>query len=165
MNLHVAYLRGVKRIWSGCRCHFGPCPPCKLPCGAQLPCGHACASQECHDRTPPPVSAFTPPTPPRSELFASVRSLPAIKLTEPAALQVPPSPSPGPCPQIWSGAVNSLLSILLEGILMCCKLWRNRVHSSKASWDVPMSLAPSSLHLPTYTHTVPCPLNSPACHT
>lgn len=28
-------------------CHFGPCPPCALPCGRLLPCGHSCTSR-CH---------------------------------------------------------------------------------------------------------------------
>ena len=30
-------------------CHFGQCPPCNLPCGRQMSCGHDCIAA-CHDK-------------------------------------------------------------------------------------------------------------------
>ncbi|GFR41388.1 hypothetical protein Agub_g2071 [Astrephomene gubernaculifera] len=48
------------------RCHFGPCPPCNLPCGTPLACGHSCAEPACHDPAPPPVPDFKPPPPPKA---------------------------------------------------------------------------------------------------
>ena len=38
------------------RCHAGKCPPCTLPCGKSLPCGHKC-SAICHEGEPCPPCA------------------------------------------------------------------------------------------------------------
>ncbi|KAK8792799.1 hypothetical protein WA158_004963 [Blastocystis sp. Blastoise] len=42
-------------------CHYGPCPPCSLPCHKLLPCGHLCLSL-CHDnscnKTCPPCTTL-----------------------------------------------------------------------------------------------------------
>ena len=46
------------------RCHFGACPPCSLPCGTTLACGHTCTSQTCHDAPPPAVAQFEKPSAP-----------------------------------------------------------------------------------------------------
>lgn len=48
-----------------CRCHYGPCPPCGMPCGTELPCGHTCGSSTCHDARPPSVPNFAQPLPPQ----------------------------------------------------------------------------------------------------
>lgn len=45
-------------------CHYGPCPPCELPCGTSLPCGHVCGASRCHDPAPPAPAAFQRPAPP-----------------------------------------------------------------------------------------------------
>uniref|UniRef100_A0A1D2AHD6 NF-X1-type domain-containing protein n=1 Tax=Auxenochlorella protothecoides TaxID=3075 RepID=A0A1D2AHD6_AUXPR len=45
-------------------CHYGPCPPCPLPCGTRLPCGHLCASEACHDAAPTAVAEYAAPRPP-----------------------------------------------------------------------------------------------------
>lgn len=52
------------------RCHFGACPgrqglpPCPLPCGNPLACGHSCSQAVCHDPPPPAVAEYVPPPPP-----------------------------------------------------------------------------------------------------
>ena len=38
------------------RCHRGKCPPCTLPCGKLLPCGHQCLAV-CHEGEPCPPCA------------------------------------------------------------------------------------------------------------
>ncbi|CBK20994.2 uncharacterized protein [Blastocystis hominis] len=38
------------------QCHAGKCPPCTLPCGKALPCGHTC-SAICHEGEPCPPCA------------------------------------------------------------------------------------------------------------
>ncbi|GAB4831946.1 NF-X1-type zinc finger protein nfxl2 [Ancistrocladus abbreviatus] len=40
------------------KCHYGACPPCKLPCGEEYPCGHMC-NLRCHGPIPPPNLEFT----------------------------------------------------------------------------------------------------------
>jgi NF-X1-type zinc finger protein NFXL1 len=48
------------------RCHFGPCPPCRLPCSTGLACSHTCSAQGCHDEPPPAVPAWEQPKPPKN---------------------------------------------------------------------------------------------------
>ena len=64
-------------IMIGCRCHWGPCPPCAHFCGTPHPCGHACSSPGCHDAPPPPIPAFTPPLPPVSASFLATKPVQA----------------------------------------------------------------------------------------
>ncbi|OIW07741.1 hypothetical protein TanjilG_11899 [Lupinus angustifolius] len=40
------------------KCHYGACPPCRLPCDEEYPCGHACKLR-CHGAKPPPNPEFT----------------------------------------------------------------------------------------------------------
>ncbi|KAG0477038.1 hypothetical protein HPP92_013879 [Vanilla planifolia] len=40
------------------KCHYGACPPCRMMCGEELPCGHSC-KQRCHGPMPPPNPEFT----------------------------------------------------------------------------------------------------------
>nr|DAD26217.1 TPA_asm: hypothetical protein HUJ06_027685 [Nelumbo nucifera] len=40
------------------RCHYGACPPCRLLCEEELPCGHKCKLR-CHGPKPPPNPEFT----------------------------------------------------------------------------------------------------------
>ncbi|KAK6929476.1 Zinc finger, NF-X1-type [Dillenia turbinata] len=40
------------------RCHYGACPPCRLPCGEEHSCGHKC-NLRCHDAKPAPNPEFT----------------------------------------------------------------------------------------------------------
>lgn len=44
------------------RCHFGDCPPCKLPCGKARDCGHSC-SELCHTAVLLPKENYNPATP------------------------------------------------------------------------------------------------------
>ncbi|XP_042447184.1 NF-X1-type zinc finger protein NFXL2-like [Zingiber officinale] len=39
------------------KCHYGACPPCRLTCGDELPCGHKC-KERCHGPIPPPNPEF-----------------------------------------------------------------------------------------------------------
>ncbi|RVX03178.1 NF-X1-type zinc finger protein NFXL2 [Vitis vinifera] len=40
------------------RCHYGACPPCRLLCEEEFPCGHKCKLR-CHGPKPPPNPEFT----------------------------------------------------------------------------------------------------------
>ncbi|OIT38905.1 PREDICTED: NF-X1-type zinc finger protein NFXL2 [Nicotiana attenuata] len=40
------------------RCHYGACPPCRLLCDEEYPCGHKCELR-CHGPTQPPLPEFT----------------------------------------------------------------------------------------------------------
>ncbi|KAL1808985.1 hypothetical protein ACET3Z_025975 [Daucus carota] len=40
------------------RCHYGACPPCRLICEEEYPCGHKC-NLSCHGPKPPPNPEFT----------------------------------------------------------------------------------------------------------
>lgn len=40
------------------RCHYGACPPCRLICDEEYPCGHKC-NLSCHGPKPPPNPEFT----------------------------------------------------------------------------------------------------------
>lgn len=40
------------------RCHYGDCPPCRLVCEEEYPCGHSCKLR-CHGPIPPPKPEFT----------------------------------------------------------------------------------------------------------
>uniref|UniRef100_M4CY26 RING-type domain-containing protein n=1 Tax=Brassica campestris TaxID=3711 RepID=M4CY26_BRACM len=39
------------------KCHYGACPPCRLPCDEEYPCGHKCKLR-CHGPRPPPNREF-----------------------------------------------------------------------------------------------------------
>lgn len=40
------------------KCHYGACPPCRLICDEEYPCGHKC-NLRCHGPKPPPNPEFT----------------------------------------------------------------------------------------------------------
>ncbi|WCJ19874.1 NF-X1-type zinc finger protein NFXL2 [Euphorbia peplus] len=40
------------------KCHYGACPPCRLLCEEDYPCGHKC-NLRCHGPRPPPKPEFT----------------------------------------------------------------------------------------------------------
>ncbi|KAM7499374.1 hypothetical protein LguiA_023788 [Lonicera macranthoides] len=40
------------------KCHYGACPPCRLICEEEYPCGHKCKLR-CHGPKPPPNPEFT----------------------------------------------------------------------------------------------------------
>ncbi|RZC84435.1 hypothetical protein C5167_047220 [Papaver somniferum] len=40
------------------KCHYGACPPCRLVCEEEYPCGHNCKLR-CHGPEPPPNPEFT----------------------------------------------------------------------------------------------------------
>ena len=75
------------------RCHYGPCPgrqglpPCPLPCGAVISCGHACGAVVCHDPAPPSAAEYVPRPPPLApgEKDVSKKRLEALQ-APPAAL-------------------------------------------------------------------------------
>ena len=56
----------------GCRCHFGPCPPCHEKCGHDLACGHQCPAA-CHDAKPPAILDFATPLPPSAPGYINIR--------------------------------------------------------------------------------------------
>ncbi|GLC51639.1 hypothetical protein PLESTB_000524100 [Pleodorina starrii] len=64
------------------RCHFGPCPPCPMPCATPLHCGHSCASPACHDPPPPAVPDFKPPPPPSKSAVATAAAAAAAAVAE-----------------------------------------------------------------------------------
>lgn len=83
------------------RCHFGACPgvndlpPCPLPCGTTLPCGHTCHATTCHDPPPPAVSLYASPPPPvalgeevSKKRAAQLPAPPAATLAASAAIEV-----------------------------------------------------------------------------
>lgn len=49
------------RHWSNIKphkCHYGACPPCRLLCDEEYPCGHKCKLR-CHGPRPSPIREFT----------------------------------------------------------------------------------------------------------
>ena len=92
------------------RCHFGPCPPCALPCGKPLPCGHQCVAV-CHSE---------PKLPKRPAGQA-----PWVKLEEMKKIV---SPCP-PCRQIVSRyyiASQQVQVLLLVFLCLICRACRGQ---------------------------------------
>ncbi|XP_037492718.1 NF-X1-type zinc finger protein NFXL2 isoform X2 [Jatropha curcas] len=76
------------------RCHYGACPPCRLPCEEEYPCGHKC-NLRCHGPRPPPNPDFTLKTKKK-------------KLNHQSEC-TPGSPCP-PCPElVWRSCVGQHL--------------------------------------------------------
>ena len=64
--------RTSSHVHHGCRCHFGPCPPCHEKCGNDLACGHQCPAA-CHDAKPPAISDFAANLPPSAPGYINIR--------------------------------------------------------------------------------------------
>ncbi|CAL1387580.1 unnamed protein product [Linum trigynum] len=73
------------------KCHYGACPPCRLICEEEYPCGHKCQLR-CHGPMPPPKPEF---------MFKPTKKRP-IHQSE----STPGSPCP-PCPElVWRSCVG-----------------------------------------------------------
>ncbi|XP_050250780.1 NF-X1-type zinc finger protein NFXL2 [Quercus robur] len=73
------------------KCHYGACPPCRLICDEEYPCGHKC-NLRCHG----PIS------PPNPEFTLKPKKKKSIHQTE----YTPGSPCP-PCPElVWRSCVG-----------------------------------------------------------
>uniref|UniRef100_A0A3Q7GS56 NF-X1-type domain-containing protein n=1 Tax=Solanum lycopersicum TaxID=4081 RepID=A0A3Q7GS56_SOLLC len=84
------------------RCHYGACPPCRLLCDEEYPCGHKCELR-CHGPRPPPLPEFT---------LKSKKKRPNNQI-EPT----PGSPCP-PCPQlVWRSCLGNHVGA--ERMMVC----------------------------------------------
>ncbi|CAH8389750.1 unnamed protein product [Eruca vesicaria subsp. sativa] len=84
------------------KCHFGACPPCRLPCDEDYPCGHKCKLR-CHGPRPPPNREFIL-KPTKKMLNIHVESTPG-------------SPCPR-CPElVWRPCVGNHLAA--ERMMVC----------------------------------------------
>ncbi|CAK7325863.1 unnamed protein product [Dovyalis caffra] len=73
------------------KCHYGACPPCRLLCNEEYPCGHNCKLR-CHGPRPPPNPDFT--------------LRPKKKKPNNQSESTPGSPCP-PCPElVWRPCVG-----------------------------------------------------------
>ncbi|XP_010543727.1 PREDICTED: NF-X1-type zinc finger protein NFXL2 isoform X2 [Tarenaya hassleriana] len=84
------------------RCHYGACPPCKLPCEEEFSCGHKCRLR-CHGPRPPPkVEFIVKPTKKKLNIHSE---------------STPGSPCP-PCPEfLWKPCVGQHLGA--ERMMVC----------------------------------------------
>ncbi|EEF29002.1 nuclear transcription factor, X-box binding, putative [Ricinus communis] len=84
------------------RCHYGACPPCRLLCEEEYPCGHKC-NLRCHGPRPPPNPEFT--------------LKPKKKKPNHPNECTPGSPCP-PCPElVWRSCVGQHLGA--ERMMVC----------------------------------------------
>ncbi|KAH9702513.1 NF-X1-type zinc finger protein NFXL2 [Citrus sinensis] len=90
-SCHVIPLCRHRSICKPHKCHYGACPPCRLLCEEEYPCGHSC-KLSCHGPRPPPNPEFTLKTKKKKSNHQS-------EVT-------PGSPCP-PCPElIWRSCVG-----------------------------------------------------------
>lgn len=90
-SCHVIPLCRHRSICKPHKCHYGACPPCRLVCEEEYPCGHSCKLR-CHGPRPPPNPEFTLKTKKKKSNHQS-------EVT-------PGSPCP-PCPElIWRSCVG-----------------------------------------------------------
>ncbi|XP_019449867.1 PREDICTED: NF-X1-type zinc finger protein NFXL2 [Lupinus angustifolius] len=83
------------------KCHYGACPPCRLPCDEEYPCGHACKLR-CHGAKPPPNPEFT--LKPKKKKIIQNESVPGT-----------PCPS---CPElVWRSCVGQHIGT--ERMMVC----------------------------------------------
>lgn len=84
------------------KCHYGACPPCRLPCAEEYQCGHACKLR-CHGARPPPKPEFTL-KPKKKKIIQQSES-------------VPGTPCP-PCPELeWRPCVGQHIGA--ERMMVC----------------------------------------------
>ncbi|XP_015877400.3 NF-X1-type zinc finger protein NFXL2 isoform X2 [Ziziphus jujuba] len=84
------------------KCHYGACPPCRLVCEADYPCGHKC-NLRCHGPKPPPKPEFT--------------LKPKKKKSVHQAECTPGTPCP-PCPElVWRSCVGQHVGA--ERMMLC----------------------------------------------
>ncbi|KAK2388048.1 NF-X1-type zinc finger protein NFXL1 [Trifolium repens] len=84
------------------KCHYGACPPCRLPCAEEYQCGHACKLR-CHGARPPPNLEFT--------------LKPKKKKNTQQSESVPGTPCP-PCPELeWRPCVGQHIGA--ERMMVC----------------------------------------------
>ncbi|KAG9142176.1 hypothetical protein Leryth_007610 [Lithospermum erythrorhizon] len=84
------------------KCHYGPCPPCRLICEEEYACGHKCKLR-CHGPRPPPLPEFT--LKPKKKKFNHP--------TEPT----PGTPCP-PCPElVWRSCLGNHIGA--ERMMVC----------------------------------------------
>jgi NF-X1-type zinc finger protein NFXL1 len=77
------------------KCHYGACPPCRLLCDEEYPCGHKCKLR-CHGPRPPPNREFI--------------LKPTKKMLHIQAESTPGSPCPR-CPEpVWRPCVGHHLA-------------------------------------------------------
>ncbi|XP_057979684.1 NF-X1-type zinc finger protein NFXL2 [Malania oleifera] len=84
------------------RCHYGACPPCRLLCDEEFPCGHNCKLR-CHGPKPPPNPEFTL-KPKKKKSNVQIQSIPGL-----------PCPS---CPElVWRSCVGQHIGA--ERMMFC----------------------------------------------
>uniref|UniRef100_A0A2P2KQB1 NF-X1-type domain-containing protein n=2 Tax=Rhizophora mucronata TaxID=61149 RepID=A0A2P2KQB1_RHIMU len=103
--LKTCGIRPLCRHESTCkphRCHYGACPPCRLICEEEYPCGHKCKLR-CHGPRPPPNPEFT--------------LKPKKKKSNHQSESTPGSPCP-PCPElVWRSCVGQHIGA--ERMMVC----------------------------------------------
>ncbi|XP_059627974.1 NF-X1-type zinc finger protein NFXL2 isoform X2 [Cornus florida] len=88
---HVTPLCRHGSICKPHKCHYGSCPPCRLICEEEYPCGHKCKLR-CHGPKPPPNPEFT--------------LKPKKKKSNHQSECTPGSPCP-PCPElVWRSCIG-----------------------------------------------------------
>nr|GMC95946.1 NF-X1-type zinc finger protein NFXL2 [Ipomoea batatas] len=84
------------------RCHYGACPPCRLICNEEYPCGHNCKLR-CHGPIPPPLPEFT----------LKPKKKKSTHQNEPS-----PGTSCPPCPElVWKSCVGNHIGA--ERMMVC----------------------------------------------
>lgn len=84
------------------KCHYGACPPCRVLCEEEYPCGHKCKLR-CHGPRPPPNPEFTLKPKKKKSLHQSECT--------------PGSPCP-PCPEhVWRSCVGQHIGV--ERMMVC----------------------------------------------
>ncbi|KAL8161025.1 LOW QUALITY PROTEIN: hypothetical protein V2J09_012514 [Rumex salicifolius] len=101
---HIPRLCRHSSITKPHKCHYGACPPCRLPCGEEYPCSHTCRL-ECHGPKPPPNPEYT--------------LKPKKKKSNYQSEPTPGTPCP-PCPElIWRSCRGQHIGA--ERMMVCSK--------------------------------------------
>ncbi|XP_023752902.1 NF-X1-type zinc finger protein NFXL2 [Lactuca sativa] len=91
-----------KSITKPHKCHYGACPPCRLVCDEEYPCGHRCKLR-CHGPIPPPNPEFT---------------LKPKKKKQKLQTETTPGSSCPPCPElVWRSCLGQHLGA--EKMMVC----------------------------------------------